>query len=180
MTVIARNGASITFLCCALLTLANRGAADEGMWLYNNSPKTLLRDKYGFDLTDAWLEHLQLASVRCGGASAEFVSKDGLVLSNHHVGSRSLQRLSTKEKNYLHDGFYARTRAYEKPCPGQELSVLMSIEDVTAQVNAAVKPEMSDDEAFQARRAVIAFIEKESLDKTGLQGEVVTLYQGAQ
>ena len=154
--------------------------ADEGMWLYNYPPRALLKARYDFALTDPWLEHLQLSSVRCGGASAEFVSEDGLVLSNHHVGSRSLQRLSTSEHNYLRDGFYARTRDEEKICPGQELSVLLNIEDVTIRVVSAVKPGMSDDQAFRARRAVIAAIEKESLDQTGLQSQVVTLYGGAQ
>src|SRR5215470_11525031 len=93
---------------CVLLLLAGsagRLLADEGMWLYNNPPRALLKARYDFALTDPWLEHLQLSSVRCGGASAEFVSKDGLVLSNHHVGSGSLQRLSSKEHNYLRDGF---------------------------------------------------------------------------
>jgi hypothetical protein len=161
------------------LGLLSNASADEGMWLYNAPPRAILKEKYGFELTDSWLEHLQRASVRMG-ASAEFVSQDGLVLSNHHVGSRSLQRLSTKEHNYLHDGFYARTPAEEKVCPGQELSVLMNIEDVTPRVNAAVKPGMSDDEAFKARRAIIAGIEKASQDKTGFQSQVVTLYGGAQ
>jgi hypothetical protein len=163
----------LVFLC------HHHAFADEGMWLYDAPPRAILRDKYGFELTDSWLEHLRLASVRCG-ASAEFVSQDGLVLSNHHVGSRSLQRLSTKEHNYLHDGFYARTRAEEKVCPGQELTVLMNIEDVTIRVNSAVKPGMSDDEAFKARRAIMAAIEKESLDRTGFQSQVVMLYGGAQ
>lgn len=180
MTLITNQRVPVTFLCLALLSPAHRARADEGMWLYNNPPRTSLREKYGFELTDTWLDDLQLASVRCGGASAEFVSEEGLVLSNHHVGSRSLQRLSTKEHNYLRDGFYARTRAEEKPCPGQELTVLLSIEDVTARVNAAVRPDLPDEAAFQARRAVMAAIEKESLDKTGLQSEVVTLYQGGQ
>jgi hypothetical protein len=179
MTSVYTQGPLITLLCVALLAPASLANADEGMWLYNNPPRTLLQEKYRFELTDAWLEHLRLASVRFG-ASAEFVSEDGLVLSNHHVGSRSLQRLSTKEHNYLRDGFYAPTRAEEKRCPGQELSVLQNIEDVTARVNAAVKPGMTDDVAFQVRRAIMAEIEKESLDKTGLQSEVVTLYQGGQ
>src|SRR5215472_7639232 len=102
------------------------------MWLYNHPPRELIVKKYGFELTGPWLEHLQKASVRFGaGGSAEFVSEDGLVLSNHHVGARAVQRLSTGEHNYIRDGFYARTRAEEKPCPGVELTVLMSIEDVT-------------------------------------------------
>jgi hypothetical protein len=162
------------------LLAPNLALADEGMWLYNHPPRQLIHDKYGFDLTDDWLANLQLASVHFGGGSGEFVSEEGLVLSNHHVGSRALQRLSTREHNYLRDGFYARTRAEEKPCAGLELRVLVSIEDVTARVNATVPSGLSDEAAFKARRAASAAIEKESLDQTGLRSEVITLYQGGQ
>jgi len=164
------------------LGLTGTGAqADEGMWLYNHPPTQVLRDKYGFELTDAWREHLQQSSVKFGsGGSAEFVSEEGLILSNHHVGSRALQRLSSQEHNYLRDGFYAPTKAEEKPCPGIEARVLMNIEDVTARVNASVQAGMSDDAAYRARRATIAAIEKESLEQTSLRSEVVTLYQGAE
>ena len=150
------------------------------MWLYDQPPRQLLNQKYSFEMANDWLENLRLASVHFGGGSGEFVSEQGLVLSNHHVGSRALQRLSTREHNYLRDGFYARTRAEEKPCAGLELRVLMSIEDVTARVNAAVAPGLSDEAGFKARRAAMAAIEKESLDRTGLRSEVVTLYQGGQ
>jgi len=169
-----------TALCLIQLFLASVASADEGMWLHNSAPRQLLRQKYGFELTDDWLTNLQLASVHFGGGSGELVSEEGLVLSNHHVGSRALQRLSTREHNYLRDGFYARTGAEEKPCAGLELRVLVSIEDVTVRVNAAVVPGLSDEAAFKARRAAMAAIEKESLDQTGLRSEVVTLYQGAQ
>jgi hypothetical protein len=162
------------------MLLSSLASADEGMWLYNNPPRQLVRQKYGFELTDAWLTNLQLASVHFGGGSGEFVSEEGLILSNHHVGSRAVQRLSTREHNYLRDGFYARTRAEEKPCAGLELRVLVSIEDVTARVNAAVTPGLSDEAAFKARRAASAAIEKESLQTTGLRSEVITLYQGGQ
>ncbi len=171
---------NVSCLLLATLTLCYGSRADEGMWLYNHPPRQAIREKYGFDLTDAWLKHLRLSSVRFGGASGAFVSAEGLILSNHHVGSRALQRLSTKEHNYLRDGFYARTRAEEQPCAGLKVSVLKEIEEVTARVNAAVQPGMTDEEAFRARRAVIAAIEKESQDKTGLRSEVVTLYQGAE
>jgi hypothetical protein len=160
--------------------MASRVPADEGMWLYNHPPRQLLHQKYGFELTDDWLANLQLASVHFGGGSGEFVSEEGLVLSNHHVGSGALQRLSTPEHNYLRDGFYARTRAEEKACAGLELRVLVSIEDVTARINAAVAPGLSEQAAFEARRAAMAAIEKESLDQTGWRSEVVTLYQGGQ
>ena len=166
--------------CARVAFLGLPAKADEGMWLYNHPPRELLKKEHGFEATDGWLEHLRLSSVRFGGGSAEFVSEDGLILSNHHVGSRAIQRLSTKEHNYLHDGFYARTRAEEKLCRGLEVSVLMSIKDVTDQVAAGVKPGLSDQAAYLARRAVIATIEKESLEQTGLKSEVVTLYQGGQ
>jgi hypothetical protein len=174
------HGAAVAACCLFLLLAPSLAPADEGMWLYNQPPRQLIHDKYGFDLTDDWLTNLQLASVHFGGGSGEFVSEDGLVLSNHHVGSRALQRLSTREHNYLRDGFYARSRAEEKPCAGLELRVLVSIEDVTARVNAAVAPGLSDEAAFKARRAASAAIEKESLEKTGLRSEVITLYQGGQ
>lgn len=159
--------------------LATIARADEGMWLYNAPPCQLLKDKYGFKPTEAWLEHLQKSSVRFNsGGSGSFVSQYGLVLSNHHVGADALQKFGDEYHNYLRDGFHARTLAEEKRCLDLELNVLMSIEDVTDRVNTAVKPDMSPEEAFLARRAAMAEVEKESLDQTGLRSDVVTLYQG--
>ncbi len=161
------------------LTLALAADADEGMWLFNQPPRQILRERYQFDATDAWLEHLQKASVRFNsGGSGSFVSEDGLLISNHHVGADALQKFSTPQKNYLKTGFYARTRAEEIKCLDLELNVLQSIEDVTARVNAAVPAGADAAAAFLARRKVIADIEKESLDKTGLRSDVVTLWQG--
>jgi hypothetical protein len=168
---------STLLLLHLVLVLAAR--ADEGMWLFNQAPRELLRSRYQFEATDAWLEHLQKASIRFNsGGSGSFISKDGLLISNHHVGADALQKVSTETKNYLRDGFYARTLAEEIKCPDLELNVLQSIEDVTAQVNAAVPKEAGPAEAFAARRKVIAAIEKESLDRTGLRSDVVTLWQG--
>ena len=153
--------------------------ADEGMWLLNDPPRKHLKQKYHFDLTNEWLERAQKASVRFNnGGSGSFVSADGLIVTNHHIGADCLQKLSSKDKNYLHDGYYASTRDKELHCPDLELNVLQSIEDVTARVNEAVKPDLTPAKAFAARRAVLAAIEKESLDKTKLRSDVVTLYQG--
>jgi hypothetical protein len=153
--------------------------ADEGMWLLNDPPRQLLKQKYDFELTDPWLERAQKASVRFNsGGSGGFVSADGLVATNHHIGADSLQKLSPKDKDYYHDGFYAPTLSDELKCPDLELNVLMSIEDVTDRVTAAVSPQLPPAEAFAARRAVMAEIEKESLEKTKLRSDVVTLYQG--
>lgn len=165
--------------CLCVLGWAAPMFGDEGMWLLNDPPRELLKKKYDFDISDAWLERVQKASVRFNnGGSGGFVSPDGLVLTNHHIGADCLQKLSPKDKDYYHDGFYARTRAEELKCPDLELNVLQSIEDVTQRVNTAVKPDMPPDKAFAARRAVMAEIEKESLEKTKLRSDVVTLYQG--
>jgi hypothetical protein len=166
-------------LCLIALLFERRALADDGLWLFNNPPTKQLQDKYHFTATTAWLEHLQKSSVRVGrGGSGSFVSPDGLVLTNHHVGSDSLQKLSDATHNYLADGFYARTLSDEKQCPDLELNVLQSIQDVTERVNAAVTQSMNAGEAFQARNRVIADIERESQNSTGLYSEVVKLYAG--
>jgi hypothetical protein len=154
--------------------------ADEGMWLFNNPPLAQLKSRYKFEPTAAWLEHLQKSSVRFNnGGSGSFVSADGLVMTNHHVASDCLHKISSKEKDYLTSGFLAAKHADEPKCVDLELNVLMSIEDVTERVNAAVKPGMDPSAAQKARTAAMNTIEKESLDKTKLRSDVVTLYQGA-
>jgi hypothetical protein len=164
------------------LTLARSVArADEGMWLFDHLPRKQLMEKYDFEPTPEWTEHVMKSSVRFNsGGSGSFVSSTGLVLTNHHVGADTLHKISTAEHDYLREAFLARTLKDEQKSPDLELNVLQSIEDVTERVNAAVKPDMSPAEAFAARRAVTATIEKESLEKTGLRSDVVTLYQGGQ
>jgi hypothetical protein len=152
--------------------------ADEGMWLLNNPPRELLRQKYGFEPSPEWLEHLQKSAVRIR-ASGSLVSPEGLILTNHHVGVDQLQKLSTPERDLLTTGFYARTREEELKCPDLEVQILWSIEDVTARVNAAVKPGQTPAQAYEARRQEMARLESESKKATGLDSEVVTLYHGA-
>jgi len=153
---------------------------DEGMWLFNNPPRKQLKEKYGFEPTDAWLEHVQKSSVRFNsGGSGSFVSANGLVMTNHHVGADDLQKLSTKEKDYLKDGFEAKTNAEEIKCKALELNVLQSIKDMTAEVNAAVPADATPADGFKARQKKIAEIEKANADEaTGKRADVVTLYAG--
>ncbi|HSB29742.1 MAG TPA: S46 family peptidase [Pyrinomonadaceae bacterium] len=155
--------------------------ADEGMWTFNNVPRADIKKKYGFEITDAWLKKVQMASVRFNnGGSGSFVSSNGLVLTNYHIVEDIVNEVSTPEKDLAKEGFLARTRADEIKAPSLELNVLMGIEDVTSRVNGAVKPGATDAEAFAARRAEIAAIEGEATKATGLRSDVVTLYQGGQ
>jgi hypothetical protein len=161
--------------------LSLRAAADEGMWTFDNPPLKLLQERYGFTPTQAWLDHVRLASLRLNtGGSGSFVSAHGLVLTNHHVVRGQLQKMSNTQKDYLKDGFYAKTAAEELKCPDLEMSVLQSIENVTAKVLSAVKPGMRDQDALDARKSEIARIEKESLDQTGLRSDVISLYGGGE
>lgn len=164
-----------------LLTVAALVRADDGMWLLNAPPAEQLKQRYGFEPTPAWLEHVQRSAVRFNnGGSGSFASADGLIITNHHVGFDAIFKLSTKEHDLLKEGFYAKTRADERKCVDLELNVLQSIEDVTAKVNAGVRPGMSAEEVLAARNAARAAIEKESFEKTGLRSDIVTLFQGAQ
>src|ERR1044071_8016940 len=156
----------LQFRCSALLFvigITTSALADEGMWLFNAPPLKQLKEKYQFEPSPQWLEHLQKSSVRFNsGGSGSFVSPNGLVITNHHVGADTLQKMGDEQHNYLHDGFYAKFQAEKIKTNHLELNVLMSIEDMTPRETAAVKAGMSPDQAATARRTAVAQIEKES------------------
>lgn len=170
---------------CLLLMISpnapSTARGDEGMFLFNEIPRHRLAQRYGFVPDSQWLDHLRLSSVRFNvGGSGSFVSSDGLVLTNHHVASDTLQKLSSKDRNLIDDGYLAKTQAEELKTPDLELNQLVSIEVVTDRVQTAVGSQADASEAAARRRAVIADIEKESLAKTGLRSDVVKLYGGAE
>jgi hypothetical protein len=165
-------------LACTFLS-STVALADEGMWLYNAPPKDAINAKYGFELTQQWLDHVRLSSVRFNnGGSGSFVSPDGLTFTNHHVGAECVHQLSTGGHDYIKTGFYAKTQAEEAKCPNLELNELVGIEDVTQKINAGVKPGMSAADAGQAQRAGMSEVEKNCSTSTGLRCDVVIFYSG--
>ena len=151
---------------------------DEGMWTFDNPPVEAIADAYGVELDEAWLEHVRKSCVRVStGGSGSIVSAQGLVMTNHHVASDLLDKLSTAERNLLDEGFWAETLDQELRCPDVHLDVLWSIEDVTGRVEGAAEG-LDSAEAGAARRKAMTAIEDEAKQATGLHTEIVTLYQG--
>jgi hypothetical protein len=176
---------SLPFRTILIPTLALIGAcaapSEEGMWTFDNPPTQQLKARYNFTPTKEWLDHVRLSSVRLNdGGSGSFVSPHGLLLTNHHVARGQLQKNSTAEHDYIEQGFYARTQAEEMKSPDLEVNVLMSMDNVTTRVLDALKTAKTSEEEGKARRAVIADIERESQQQTGLRSDVVTLYQGGE
>jgi Peptidase S46/Tannase and feruloyl esterase len=179
---------SMRRMCIGLICAGALGAGvlpqaygEEGMWTFDNPPLKALASKYGFTPTQAWLDHLRLASVRLNdGGSGSFVSENGLLLTNHHVARFELQKNSTAEHDYLRDGFYAASEDQEMKSPDLEINVLVGMKDVTERVGNAAKGIADPAQALKRRQAEIAEIEKESKDATGLRSDVVSLYNDSE
>ena len=168
-------------LCIVTIIGISLLQADEGMWTFDNPPLKKLQEQYGFTPSQAWLDHVRLASVRfMDGGSGAFVSRQGLVVTNHHVAMGQLQKLSTAEQDWVTTGFYAHTQSKELKCPDLEVNVLMAMENVTSLIQGVVKPEMTEALALKARKAEISRIEQEYQAKTGLTCNVVNLYYGGE
>jgi len=177
MNKIVKNLA-IALLIKALITMPV--FADEGMWTFDNIPVKKINEKYGFKPSQKWLDNVRLASIRFNdGGSGAFISKTGLCITNHHVALKQLQKMSSAEKDYVKDGFYAKTQDMEIKCPDTELNVLVGMENVTDKILNAGK-NLSGGDYIEALRKKRAEIEKESKEKTGLKSDVVSLYQGGE
>lgn len=158
--------------------------ADEGMWTFDNPPLRQWKEKYNFEPDQAWLDHIRLSTVRlsegAGGGTGCFVSPDGLIMTNQHVGRGQVSKLSTGGRDLVHDGFYAPTRDQELKCPDLEVNVLVAYENVTDRVQAAGRRGSDDKQAAELRGAEIAAIEKAAAGASDRKAEVVTLYNGGE
>ncbi len=167
--------------CGFILKFAWLVYADNGIWLLNEFPRAAVKAKYGFDASDRFLKNLQFGSVRfSNGGSGSFVSGDGMVFTNHHVGADCIQKLSSKDHDYLKDGFIASSRTEEQKCPDLELNVLLSIENITEKIKSSVAAAATPAEAAARRRAEMSAVEKLCSDRTSHRCDVVTLFSGGQ
>ncbi|MFN0207036.1 MAG: S46 family peptidase [Planctomycetota bacterium] len=158
----------------------NPYAVGGGMWTYHNPPIEMLEKLHQFTPSKDWLDSVRQASVRFPQGSASFVSPEGLVLTNHHVGRDAIQQLSSKENDYIKNGFAAANREGELKCSGLVLHVLVSTEDVTHRVKGAKKPGMTAQDANKAVDDEIKKIVEESNKSTKLHTEMSNLYQGGE
>ena len=167
-----------TLLGVALTTRA--ASADEGMWTLHDFPSAKVKAKYNFSPDQPWLDKARMASVRLAGlCSASFVSDQGLVMTNHHCAHDCVAGLSSKEHDFVHDGFWAPKLEDEKKCPDLEIQQLDQITDITDKVLKATTGKTGA--AYTAAlREVSAAIEKPCQTGNTVRCEVVNLYHGGQ
>jgi hypothetical protein len=162
---------------------ADETRRDEGLWTFDSPPLKKIYERYKFTPTQGWLDTLRMATARFtgGGGSGAFVSPRGLVITNHHVVVEQLQRLSTPTRDIVLNGYIARKPAEELPCPNIEIDVLLSMKNITAQMEKVVKKDMTDRQAMAAREAEARRLESEhSSGAQGRRAEVVALYSGGE
>lgn len=166
-------------LSASLLSIGAAEAA-EGMWTLDRLPVEAMQAQYGFKPDTKWTEHAQRSAVRlAGGCSGSFVSPDGLVMTNHHCVRECVAQLSTADRDFVEDGFYAKTGKDEIMCPTIELNRLDRITDVTERVKQATQG-LSGAEFSRAQKAERSKIEAECVggDKARTRCDVVELYHG--
>ncbi|MES2017792.1 MAG: S46 family peptidase [Pseudomonadota bacterium] len=150
------------------------------MWTLDRLPAAKMQAQYGFKPDPAWIKNVMLSSARlAGGCSASFVSRDGLVMTNHHCAAECIEQLSSATQNYLANGFLARNREQEARCPAMEVNRLEQITDVTEQVKKATGG--LDGNAFKdAQNAVRARLTSEcvGVEKATTRCDLVDLYHG--
>jgi len=180
-----RFGLAFAFACVAAI------AADEGMWRLDQLPLDTIAAKYGVRLEPKDLERLQYAPVRLlagdGGGTGTFASADGLILTNHHVALDCIRTSTLAEQNkqradnLIESGFTAKSRAEELPCKRFHAQVERGSRDVTADVNAGVKPDMDIAAIQRVRQAARSDIERACAAEKGknFSCDVVDFNSGA-
>jgi len=169
------------FVFSSLTLLSPLSYGDEGMWTLDNLPKNEIQNKYDVKIDKAWTDKIMLSSARlANGCSGSFISKTGLVMTNHHCVRDCIYRLSTPKEDFLKKGFHAKKRSEERQCPAFEVNRLVKIEDVTGAVKKELKG-LSGEAYSKAKKSISARLEKscgEDLEK--YRCDLVDLYHGGE
>lgn len=160
--------------------------ADEGMWFLMFLERLNHRDmqKMGLQLTAEEIYSINNHSLKDaiiqfnGGCTAEMISKDGLVLTNHHCGYDAIAELSSAEKNYLKDGYWAKSRAEELKPSSLYVRFFVRMDDCSKRILSVVNPKMSEAEREKAINQEIAKIEKENNEGGKYTVSVRPFFQG--
>jgi len=178
----------ISILAAALLLSARLSFAVEGMWIpmllqQLNEPEMV---SMGMRISAEDIYSVNKSSLKDAillfgrGCTAEIISDQGLILTNHHCGYGQIQRHSTLEHDYLTDGFWAMNRSEELPNPGLSVTLLVRMEEVTQQVLQGVKDGMSEKDRAAIVKANIAKIEEDAVKGTSYGAKVRPFYYGNQ
>lgn len=167
---------------------ASQARADEGMWLLPLIEKLNIgtMTEMGLKLTAEDIYSINQASLKDaivifgGGCTAEIVSPQGLLLTNHHCGYGQIQNHSTVEHDYLNNGFWAMSKEEELPNPGLSVTFLVRIDDVTGRVLGKVKPDMTEAARREAIQAESSAISAEAIKETYYNARVQPFYGGNQ
>ncbi|MGB8491806.1 MAG: S46 family peptidase [Bacteroidales bacterium] len=179
---------SISILIILLLGFGMKLRADEGMWLLPLIEKLNLgkMTELGFKLSAEDIYSLNKACIKDAvvifgrGCTGEIVSSQGLLLTNHHCGYDEIQSHSSVEHDYLKNGYWAMTRDQELPDPDLSVTFLIRMEDVTDQVLANIKPEMSEQDRTAAVNEVRLELEKKATEGTDYTANVQNFFGGNQ
>jgi hypothetical protein len=173
-------------LIVGIMLIPTSAKADEGMWFLMFIERLNHRDmqKMGLQLTAEEIYSINNHSLKDaivqfnGGCTAEIISKDGLVLTNHHCGYDAIAELSTAEKNYLKDGYWAANRKAEIKPSSLYVRFFVRMDDCTKRVLAVTNPSMSEADREKAINAEIAKIEKENNEGGKYTVSVRPFFQG--
>ena len=176
----------LLFVVSAIMLVPASVKADEGMWFLMFIERLNHRDmqKMGLQLTAEEIYSINNHSLKDaivqfnGGCTAEMISKDGLVLTNHHCGYDAIAELSTAEKNYLKDGYWAANRNEELKPSSLFVRFFVRMDDCSKRILAVVSPGMSEAEREKAINQEIAKIEKENNDGGKYTVSVRPFFQG--
>ena len=162
------------------LDTVKSGKFDTGkMWTFEYPPLKYFESEYNFRPTQQWLDNVRMSALRFANyCSASFVSADGLVMTNHHCGRRSIVQVTKEGEDLMNNGFFAKTLKDERPVPGLYVDQLVLIKDVTKEVQEAIDKGKTPEEKAKFKNEIFQKINDRESKNSGLRTSITTLFNG--